>query len=236
MLWAWVMSFQCWLHAKAVLLTGTCQPPHLVPDTPLEYLFWIFFINLACFHRKPFLNWCWIPVKTSFWFLNGFNNNLDHRTQSSHQPSPNNVLLIWTSGQIIHNSWLIIPHYNSWKKSVDVSNSLILAVCPQPDMKPAPISQRGADGSMTRYSCGSLDLTSLGNPGSQVQGNRAAVKFLGLWAPLKEKIWAAVSLLLLVPQLVWSKVVDQKLSCATHLTTKYSQFLYKYYGKKKRQF
>ncbi|XP_053913219.1 splicing factor 3A subunit 2-like [Cuculus canorus] len=70
---------------------------------------------------------------------------------------------------------------------------------------------------------GSLDLTSLDDPGSQVQGNCAAGKFLGLWAPLEEKIWTAVSLLLSVSELVRSKAVDQKVSCATHLTTKFFQ-------------
>ena len=69
-------------------------------------------------------------------------------------------------------------------------------------MKAVPILQQGADGSMGRHTCGSLDLTGLGNPGSQVQGNCAAVKFLGLWAPLEEKIWTAVSLLLSVSELV----------------------------------
>lgn len=55
---------------------------------------------------------------------------------------------------------------------------------------------------MARHTFGSLNLTSLGNLGIQVQGNCAAVKFLGLWAPLEEKIWTAISLLLLVPELV----------------------------------
>lgn len=84
---------------------------------------------------------------------------------------------------------------------------------------------------MARRTRGSLDLTSLGNPGSQVQGNGVAVKFLELWAPLEE-IWAPVSLILLVPELVQPKAVDQKLPCATHLTIKYSEFLYTHYGKR----
>lgn len=117
MLYVWLISFHCWLHARAALLTGTCQLLRLVHDTQLDCLFWMFFINLACFHRKPLLDRHWLSWNIYSWLLNALNNNLDHQTQTSHQPSTNNVLLIRTSRQISCNSWLIIPHDNSWKKN-----------------------------------------------------------------------------------------------------------------------
>lgn len=102
LLWALCKSSYFWLHAKAVLLSGTSQLPHLLHVTHNEqdYLFWTFFINLACFCSKPFMNWQWFSLKKYSCFLNGFNNKLDHSTQSAHQPFTNNVLLIITSGQI----------------------------------------------------------------------------------------------------------------------------------------
>lgn len=143
MLYVWLISFHCWLHARAALLSGTCQLLRLVHDTQLDCLFWMFFINSACFHRKPLLNWHWLSWNIYSWLLNALNNNLDHQTQTSHQPSTNNVLLIRTSRQISCNSWLIIPHDNSWKKTVHTSSCLVLTVCPQSHMKLAPVLKQG---------------------------------------------------------------------------------------------
>lgn len=80
-----------------------------------------------------------------------------------------------------------------------VTSCLITAVSLKSSMRAVPKLQQEADGSLDKCTCGRLDLTSLGNPGSQVHGNYTAVKFQVFWASLEEKIWAAVWLLLQVP-------------------------------------
>lgn len=69
-------------------------------------------------------------------------------------------------------------------------------------MEIVPVLQEGADGSVARHTWCSLDLTSLGNLKAEP---KKIVLLWDLWAPLKERIWTASSLFLLV--LDW---LDQK--------------------------